>query len=455
MSGTKLLIVGGSDAGIAAGLRAREVAPDTEVTVLVADAYPNYSICGIPYLVSGEVPDWRRLAHRTTEDLRDAGLRLRLDTTARAVDPVARTVLVEGGETIGYDKLVIGTGAVPVQPPIPGLAELGADDGVHLLHTMADTFAVLATLERRRPERALIVGAGYIGLEMAEALTTRGCAVTMVEQLHQVLPTFDAPLSELVAAEARTAGVEVVTGTKVIGITSKGATLVVDGDSDFRREVGLVLVCVGVRPDVGLAAGAGAQLGARGAIAVDRHMRTTVPDVYAAGDCVHTHHRLLDAPAYVPLGTTAHKQGRVAGENAVGGDRQYAGSLGTQVVKVFHVVAARTGLNDAEATAAGYDPVTVQSAADDHKAYYPGSAPIAMRWTGDRSTGRLLGVQLVGRLGSEIAKRVDVAATAIHHGATVDDVSDLDLSYTPPLGSPWDALQIGAQQWQRHQENNR
>ena len=452
MSGARLLVVGGSDAGIAAGLRAREVAPDTEVTVLVADAFPNYSICGIPYLVSGEVPDWHRLAHRTADDLRAAGLNLRLDTTARSINPVAREVLVDGGETVGYDKLVVGTGATPVWPPIPGLAELGPGDGVHLLHTMADTFAVLQTLEQRRPERALIVGAGYIGLEMAEALTTRGCAVTLVEQLPQVMPTLDPPLAELVADEVRAAGVEVITGTRVTGITGKAGVLVVDGDPDLRREVGLVLVCVGVRPDVGLAAGAGAQLGVRGALAVDRHMRTTLPDVYAAGDGVHTHHRLLDDPAYLPLGTTAHKQGRVAGENAVGGDREYAGSLGTQVVKVFDAVAARTGLNDVEAAAAGYDPVTVPSVADDHKAYYPGAQPLAMRWTGDRRTGRLLGLQLVGRLGSEVAKRVDVAAAAIHHGASVDTINDLDLSYTPPLGSPWDALQIGAQRWLRHQE---
>ena len=452
MSGLRLLVVGGSDAGIAAGLRAREVAPDTEVTVLVADAFPNYSICGIPYLVSGEVHDWRRLAHRTADDLRDAGLHLRLDTAARSIDPAARTVLVEGGETIGYDRLVLGTGAVPVRPPIPGLADLGPDDGLHLLHTLADTFSVLRTLDERRPERALIVGAGYIRLEMAEALTTRGCAVTMVEQLPQVMPTLDAPLAELVATEVRTAGVEVVTGTRVTGITGKAGVLVVDGDPYLRREVGLVLVCVGVRPDVGLAAGAGAHLGARGALAVDRHMRTSLPDVYAAGDCVHTYHRLLDSPAYLPLGTTAHKQGRVAGENAVGGDREYAGSLSTQVVKVFDAVAARTGLNDGEAIAAGYDPVTVASTADDHKAYYPGAQPLAMRWTGDRRTGRLLGLQLVGRLGSEVAKRVDIAATALHHGAGVVTINDLDLSYTPPLGSPWDALQIGAQRWLRHQE---
>ncbi len=217
---------------------------------------------------------------------------------------------------------------------------------------------------------------------------------------------------------------------------------------------GLVLVVTGVRPETALAASAGATLAARGAIQVDRAMRTGLPGVYAAGDCVITHHRLL-GETYLPLGTTAHKQGRVAGENAAGGHREFAGSLGTQVVKIFDHAAARTGLRDHEAAAAGFDPVTVAFEADDHKAYYPGSHSIAMRFTGDRATGRLLGVQLFGHKNAEIAKRIDIAATAIFHGMTVDEVSDLDLSYTPPLGSPWDAVQVGAQAWVRHRAAQR
>ena len=210
----------------------------------------------------------------------------------------------------------------------------------------------------------------------------------------------------------------------------------------------MVLVVVGVRPDSELAAEAGADLGARGAITVDSSMRTGLPDVFAAGDCVVTHHRLL-GETYLPLGTTAHKQGRVAGENTLGGNRQFAGSLGTQVVKIFDQAAARTGLRDHEAIAAGFDPVTVGSEADDHKAYYPGSHRIHVRVTGDPATGRLLGMQLFGHKNAEIAKRIDIAATAIFHGMTIDGLSDLDLSYTPPLGSPWEAVQMGAQAWLR------
>jgi len=314
----------------------------------------------------------------------------------------------------------------------------------------------MRTLENAAPASAVIVGAGYIGLEMADALTTRGLAVTQMEQLPEVLPTVDPQLGALVHAELASNGVEVLTGTTVRQITratpGQAARLQVhataaDGAA-VNREADMVLVVVGVRPDSDLAAEAGATLGLKRAIAVDNEMRTNLPDVFAAGDCVITHHRLL-GKTYLPLGTTAHKQGRVAGENALGGNRIFAGSLGTQVVKIFDQAAARTGLRDHEAETAGFDPVTVESQADDHKAYYPGSHRITMRVTGDRATGRLLGMQLFGHKNAEIAKRVDIAATAIFHHMTVDAVSDLDLSYTPPLGSPWEAVQMGTQAWVR------
>jgi NADPH-dependent 2,4-dienoyl-CoA reductase/sulfur reductase-like enzyme len=455
-----LVMIGGSDAGISAALRARELDPGADVTVVVADAYPNFSICGIPYYISGEVTHWRNLAHRTTADLEATGMRLRLDTTARRIDVTARKLQVTGpdggDELVSYDKLIIGTGAVPVRPPIGGLDRLGPADGVHPLHSMGDTFALMRSLEEAAPASAVIVGAGYIGLEMADALTTRGLAVTQMEQLPEVLPTVDPELGAHVHDQLTSHGVEVLTGTTVRQISAAAnghdgrlrvEATTADG-TQLARHADLVLVVVGVRPDTALAADAGATLGTRGAISVDRRMHTGLPEVYAAGDCVVTHHRLL-GQTYLPLGTTAHKQGRVAGENALGGSREYAGSLGTQVVKIFDHAAARTGLRDWEATAAGYQPLTIAAQADDHKAYYPGSHRIAMRVTGDRVTGRLLGMQLFGHRHAEIAKRIDIAATAIHHAMTVDAVSDLDLSYTPPLGSPWDAVQMAAQTWGR------
>jgi NADPH-dependent 2,4-dienoyl-CoA reductase/sulfur reductase-like enzyme len=458
-----LVMIGGSDAGISAALRARELDSAVDVTVIAADAYPNFSICGIPYYVSGEVTHWRDLAHRTTADLEATGMRLRLGTTARQIDVPGRKLLVtdpDGTEdVISYDQLIVGTGAVPVQPPITGLTgpnPLGPADGVHLLHSMGDTFALMRTLEDAAPATAVIVGAGYIGLEMADALVTRGLSVTQMEQLPEVLPTVDPGLGTLVHDLLAGHGTDILTGTTVRQIScvpgDQAGRLRVDatttGGQALTRSADLVLVVVGVRPDTGLAATAGAELGARRAIAVDRAMRTSLLDVLAAGDCVTTYHRLL-GDTYLPLGTTAHKQGRVAGENALGGNREFAGSLGTQVVKIFDHAAARTGLRDHEATAARYNPVTIESQADDHKAYYPGSHRITMRITGDLTTGRLLGMQMFGHRHAEIAKRIDIAATAIFHGMTVDAISDLDLSYTPPLGSPWDAVQMGAQAWLR------
>src|SRR5690348_12369271 len=225
-----VVMIGGSDAGISAALRARELDRASDVTVVLADAYPNFSICGIPYYVAGEVAHWRNLAHRTVADLEAAGMRLRTDTTARRIDVPGRKLLVTSAdgaeELLGYDKLIVGTGAVPVRPPIGGLAgpgALGPGDGVHLLHSMGDTFAVMRTLEQAAPASAVIVGAGYIGLEMADALTVRGLQVTQMEQLPEVLPTVDPQLGALVHAELAARGVEVLAGTTVQAITTAPA----------------------------------------------------------------------------------------------------------------------------------------------------------------------------------------------------------------------------------------
>jgi NADPH-dependent 2,4-dienoyl-CoA reductase/sulfur reductase-like enzyme len=459
-----LIAIGGSDAGISAALRARELDPTTAVTVVVADAYPNFSICGIPYYISGEVTHWTNLAHRSAADLAATGMTVLTDTHATRIDPHNHTLEIVDSNgkpaRLPYDSAVIGTGALSVRPPITGLTgpdALGPNDGVHLLHSMGDTFAVMDSLTTRTPKSAAIIGAGYIGLEMAEALTTRGIQVTQIEALPEVLPTVDPELGALVHTELDRNGVEVLTHTAVTAIsrTDTGALAVTAThfDETITRTVDLVLVVVGVRPDTELAAAAGVQLGVKGTIVVDEAMRTNLPDVFAAGDCVQTHHRLLGI-TWLPLGTTAHKQGRTAGENAVGGNARFAGSLGTQVVKVFDLVAARTGLREHEARAAdrGWTPTTTASTPDDHKAYYPGATPINIRITGDTTSGLLLGAQLVGHRSAEVAKRVDTYATALFHTMTVDAISDLDLSYTPPLGSPWDAIQIAAQTWVREQQ---
>jgi len=444
-----LLIIGGSDAGISAALRAREVSPAWEVTVVVADRYPNYSICGLPFWLGGEVADPQDLAHRKAEDIEAHSIRLLLEHTAQVIDPHGRRVTVMDGagrsQDIPYDSLVIATGAVPARPPIQGL-EL---PGVFFLRTMADGFALRDHLVARSPASALVVGGGYIGLEMAEALARRGMQVTLVEYLPSVLTTLDPPLGSLVGEELNRHGIAFATGVAVQAIDRQGQRLVVSGSGGFQVQTDLVLVATGVRPDARLAAAAGIETGRWGAIRVNRAMETNVPHITAAGDCVETYHRLLERYVYLPLGSTAHKQGRVAGENAVGGQATFAGTLGTQVVKVFDRVAARTGLRDAEAREAGFDPLTVQVETWDHKVYYPGAHTLHLRVTGDRRTGRLLGAQIVGHRAAEVSKRVDLFAAALFNGMTVEALSDIDLSYTPPLSTPWDAVQMAAQEWAR------
>ena len=311
-----------------------------------------------------------------------------------------------------------------------------------------------AYLESQTPRTAVIIGGGYIGLEMADALTHRGLSVSVVEHGASVLKNFDISLGQHIGAELRRHGVRVTSHVGIEEIVQEGGQLRVRGSEGFSTTTDLVLVGVGVQPVTDLAQSAGVSLGVGNAIRVSRAMETDVPDIYAAGDCVETWHRILERPVYLPLGTTAHKQGRIAGENAVGGHQEFAGTLGTQVVKVFDMVVARTGLRDEEARRAGFDPLTVESTTWDHKVYYPGAHEMRFRLTGDQRTGRLLGAQIAGNYHDEVAKRVDIFATALFHGMRIDDLNALDLSYTPPVSSPWDPVQMSAQNWVAHHQRS-
>ena len=317
---------------------------------------------------------------------------------------------------------------------------------------MGDTFALDTHLTERDPRSAIIIGAGYVGLEMAEGFTARGIQVTQLQRGPEVLSTLDPELAFLVHAELVEHGVAVHTNTTVRAVEKTATGLTVRAERDGQPvtyTADLVLAVVGVRPNTSLLEQAGATLGAGKAVVVDEQMRTGVPHVFAAGDGVVTHHRLLGV-TYLPLGTTAHKQGRIAGENALGGIspirwlRRDSGRQGVRRRRRPHRAARSRGRRRWIRSRA-----STQSVADDHKRYYPGAQPISIRVTGDTDSGLLLGAQLVGRLGTETAKRVDTYATALFAGLTVDQISDLDLSYTPPLGSPWDAVQAATQAWSR------
>jgi NADPH-dependent 2,4-dienoyl-CoA reductase/sulfur reductase-like enzyme len=436
----RVLIIGGSDAGISAALRARELRRDVEITVLLSDSFPNYSLCALPFYLSGEVIDWRTLAHRTEFP----GIEILGNRVAEAIELQGRSVTVRSPDganaPLKYDRLIIATGARPLLPDIPGI------NHAFPLHTMGDSFNVHALVSSGKIRRAVIVGAGYIGVEMADALTHRGIEVELVGRSDSVLPTVDPELGELIRRELAAKGVRIRTGVQVAQITKRSGGLAIEAADGLAACGDLVIWAGGVRPASHLAT-AGIETGRTGAFKVNRRMETSAPEVYAAGDCVETWHRVLHTYTWLPLGTTAHKQGRVAGENAVGGEAEFQGVTGTQVVKIFDLAVARTGLLDKDARGAGHSPVTIQTETFDHKAYYPGANRLVVRITGDKRTGRLLGAQIAGHWKAEVAKRIDVFATALFHGMSVESLNALDLSYTPPLAAPWDAVQIAAQTW--------
>jgi NADPH-dependent 2,4-dienoyl-CoA reductase/sulfur reductase-like enzyme len=444
---SQTVIIGGSDAGISAALRIRELNAQTDVTVLVADAYPGFSICGLPFFLSGEVTDWHILAHHKAEEFEEQGIRLLLNQRAEKILPETkrvRTISSEGQtQEVTYDKLLIATGADSARPPITGLDEAG----VFLLRWMADGFAMQQFIEQKNPRRCVIIGGGYIGLEMADAMTRRGIEVTLLEFAPEILTTLDPTLGRLIRTELESKGVRVITGRAVQSIEHKNDSLIVHTANGETSTADMVLIATGVKPSTQLAQTSGIALGIAGAIRVDRNMSTNIPDILAAGDCAETWHRILKSKVYMPLGTTAHKQGRVAGENMVGGNREFQGSLGTQVVKVFDCIAGGTGLRDVQAARAGFDPLTIMLTSLDHNAYCSGAREMNICITGDRRTGHLLGAQIVGHRDSEVAKRIDTVAAALFDGMMVENICDLDLSYTPPLSSPWDPIQKAAMHW--------
>ncbi|HIQ05122.1 MAG TPA: NADH oxidase, partial [Anaerolineae bacterium] len=337
-----------------------------------------------------------------------------------------------------WDKLVLTTGGVAVRPPIPGL-EL---EGVFTLRTPEDAIAIKEWLKRERPRKAVVVGAGYVGLEMAEALATNGLHVTVMEMLPQVLPNMDVDMAELVAEELHRQGIDLKlehrveafegNGGRVKGVLSTGEDVLAD----------IVLFNIGVRPAVKLAQDARIALGPTGAVAVDDHQRTNVPGIWAAGDVAEAHHLVTGEPAYIPLGTTANKQGRVAGENAAGGDAAFHGIVGTAVVKVFDLEVARTGLSEQEAIRKRFDVTSVRITASSRAHYYPGHKPLHVKLIFEKESQHLLGGQIIGQEGT--SKRIDIVATALHAGWTVEELRRLDLSYAPPFAPVWDPVLVAA-----------
>ena len=440
-----IVIIGASDAGISAALRIKEIKPEIIPTIISADSFPNFSICGLPYYISSEVKKWENLAHRTADEIKNAGINLLLEHTAQSIDTGKKQLTIAAKEgdlkTKGYDKLIIATGGLSVKPDIPGLNH----PGIFFLRWIPESIAIDEYIKKQKPETAVIIGAGYIGMEISEALTRRGIKVTVVEFLESVLPSVDTDIGNKIRIMLMKNGISIYNGISVHSIDKTNGKLVIKGSDNFEISGDMVLVSVGSAPNALLGQSIGVNTGIKGAFKVNLKMETNIPDVYAAGDCVETWHTLLQKYVYLPLGTTAHKQGRIAGENAAGRDAEFAGSLGTQSVKIFDMVAARTGLNEKEAAQAGIKPVSADLETWDHKVYYPGAEKLFIRVTADRTSKKLLGAQILGSYKTEVSKRIDIFATALYHGITVREFSNYDLSYTPPLSSPWDPVQMAVQ----------
>lgn len=314
----KIVIIGGSDAAVSAALRARERSRDADITLLFADHYPNFSICGLPFYLSGEVADWKKLAHRTFDEIEREGIRLMAGLSATGIFPKDKKIeaaTTKGDvRTIPYDKLIVCTGGASMVPQWPGI-DL---PGVFFLRWMTDGLAISAYLEKRRPSSLIIIGAGYIGMEMADAMVRRGLAVSVVEYAPSTLTTFDSRMGAVVEEELIRHGVSVFTSFSVSGISSSADQLIVHSKEGRALAADMILVAAGSRPETSLALTAGITTGFKNAICVNRKMETNLQDVYAAGDCVETYSRLLGKNIYLPLGSTAYKQGRIAGENAAG-----------------------------------------------------------------------------------------------------------------------------------------
>ncbi len=443
----KTVIIGGSDVGIIAGLRIRELDRDSDVSIVSNNHFPNFSICGIPFFLGGEIDNYKNLAHRTADDIRATGLKLFLDSKVTSIDPEKKEISYiasEGkNEILVYDKLVFGTGGKSIRPDFEGM-DL---EGVFVLRWIDEALSIDNFIKERKPKDAVIIGGGYIGLEMTEALLRRGIKVRVVEFFDRILTTVDKEFSELVKNELEKKGAQIFTGRKIEKITKKDGRLHITASPDLALTADMALVAVGALPETSLAKTAGIETGIKDAIKVNRKMETNIRDIYAGGDCAESVHVITKKPVYIALGTSAHRQGRIIGENICGHVSVYPGTLGTQSIKLFDTVIARTGFNYREASAAGYSPLTIDFTTWDHKVYYQPAYSTRIRFTACRKTKKILGCQIIGSIKAEISKRIDIIAVAIHKGVTVSEFVQMDLSYTPPLGSPWDPLQMAASEW--------
>ncbi len=448
MNPNRILIIGGVATGAKAAARARRRDPHAEITIVERGRLLSYAGCGMPYYIQGQVHDFHELMSTPVGVIRDGtffqnvkDIRVRNQTLAEKIDRARKTVSVVHVATgekaeLPYDKLVLATGGIPIEPRLEGTNL----NRVFRLNLPDDALAIREAIDHGNVKRAVLIGGGLIGLETAEALAARGIQVTLVEMLDQLLPAMlDWEVAAFLEKCLRGHGLEIRLGEKVTCLEG-------DGDGNVARvhttggviEAQMVMIAIGVRPNVQLAKEAGLTIGATGAIAVNDRLQTSDPDIYAGGDCVECTHLLTGQKVFVPLGSTANKHGRIIGDNVTGGAATFPGIVGTTVFKVLDYNLARTGLTEKQARQLGHSVVTALVPGPDRAHYYPTAATLLVKLVADATTGRLLGAQVLGP--GDAVKRIDVLATALTFGATVNHLADLDLGYAPPYSSAVDPL---------------
>lgn len=435
----RTIIVGGVAGGMSAATRLRRLDEEMDIVIIEKGPYVSFANCGLPYYVSGEISNRDDLLIQTPEKLKARfNLDVKVETEVISIDAGKKEVtLSHSGQTevMSYDKLVLSPGSKPFIPPLDGI-----NDATNLftLRNVPDVDNVMTYLDNHKPKKAVVIGAGFIGLEMAENLVHRGLEVTLIEMAPHVLPTVDAEMASFITNELRAKGVNVLTSQGVVAMENNGQTLVLN--TGEKIETDLVLMSVGVRPENGLAESAGIELGMRGGILVDDSYETSVKDIYAVGDAIIVKNQINDEDTMIALASPANRQGRQVADVIAGMPRKNKGSIGTAIVRVFEQTIASTGLTEKQVKDLGYDYHVVHVDGKNHAGYYPGASMIFLKLIFNPTTGKIYGAQAVGKDGAD--KRIDVLATVIKGGLTVEDLPELELTYAPPFGSAKDIVNM-------------
>lgn len=438
----KIAIIGGVAAGTSAAAKASRENEEAEIVLFEKGKNISYAGCGLPYYISGMVDSRDQVEINTPEAFtKKYGVKVKTEHRVTDIDPDNKIIRYKNlsenkSGTYNYDKLIITTGASPVVPPIPG-SDL---DKVMTLRTLKDAEKIKNKIENHEIKNVCIVGGGLIGLEMAESFNKKNLRVTVIEKLPQVLPQFDHKTAKIVAKHLKKKKVNLILNDGVKKISKKNNLLQINTEKEQKVLADLVLMSVGIRPEVELAQKAGLDIGNTGAIGTNPEMRTSEPDIYTAGDCAESINLITGKPVWFPLGSTANKQGRIAGENAAGGKGKHRGILKTAITKIFELTVARTGLSEEEAEKEGFNIITINIEAAHHAGYYPEVEKINLKGIFDTETERIIGAEAVGKAG--VDKRIDVLSTAIFSQLTAHDLFEIDLAYAPPYSSPKDPVAV-------------